>query len=146
MPPKGSPIQPTKKLPRKPSVSRAQRAGLVLAPPSVGRLMRGQAPHGMRVSASADVYCAGAVEYLLARALHTAAQISKNEKKKRVTKAHVYAALQQEECLRDSPLGRAIVVGEHSQITERVQLVPKDGKRGKGEPLPEDDEKMQVTA
>lgn len=110
---------------KRPGVSAAQRAGLVVAPSRARKIIiEGRHGDKRRVSGHAAVYLAGLIEALGAYILKDAAAVCLDRKRKCVTAKHIGHALHTDALLRKTHLGQALITGQWQQPElRRVQLV-----------------------
>eukprot|EP00293_Proteomonas_sulcata_P008615 CAMPEP_0184293304 /NCGR_PEP_ID=MMETSP1049-20130417/4783_1 /TAXON_ID=77928 /ORGANISM="Proteomonas sulcata, Strain CCMP704" /LENGTH=285 /DNA_ID=CAMNT_0026601257 /DNA_START=48 /DNA_END=903 /DNA_ORIENTATION=- len=118
-----------KKQPRKESVSRSKRAGLLFPVGRLHRMLKDLNP-GSRVAGQAAIYVAAVLEYLTAEVLELAGNAAKDNKKSRIIPRHIQLAIRNDEEL-NKLLGHVTIANGGVLPNIHSQLLPKGSESKK---------------
>eukprot|EP01070_Trichotokara_eunicae_P004778 Trichotokara_eunicae@DN4161_c0_g1_i2.p1 len=107
------------------------KAGLQFPVGRIGRHLR-SGRYAKRVGASASVYLAGVIEYLIAEVLEVAGAACKEAKKGRIAPRHIQMAISGDDELSSLFKGVTISEGGRAPVVHDV-LLPKKSKKSKAE-------------
>lgn len=106
------------------SITATERAGLVLAPARIKRIMVSELPSKFRVSGLASVYLAGVLEALGTHILKKAGLVCLDKKRKSVSGKHIGVVLRRDPWINKTQLSQALITGQWAlPVMQRVQLV-----------------------
>ncbi|PKY38263.1 putative histone H2A.1 [Rhizophagus irregularis] len=111
--------------------SRSAKAGLQFPVARIGRYLR-DGNYAPRTGASAPVYLAAVIEYLVAEILELAGNAARDNKKARIVPRHLQLAIRNDEEL-DKLLGNVTIVQGGVLPNIHESLLPKKTTKSKGE-------------